>query len=245
MTRWIASALGLCLSICAATGCIPIAVPMVQTGTTTGEKLRALRDLEKDPEQSFTPEQLARVRDEFLQRTPAMDAYIDLRSFGGFNDPTRPIKEYSSFDPPLYESVARERNALQRAVQAGVISQDEFKDLCACLEFQSIRGIVRRQSAEGWERRMTGFVMVPDSADPYQDNSNARNLALLARKQMVIYAGRVVHPEYGPAPNVASSAYVEGVAAERTAAIWLRPRSPLPAQSGASKPSPETPVPKT
>lgn len=149
MTRISTAILWLFLGIATSTGCIPIVVPAVQQDITTGEKLRAI-DFELKRAtlpnssgaymaaeyQSLSADQCKELRRRLLAGPPSMFAYVYAESG------TTP-ENYSGFNPGMYEPEDRERIALKRALDLGVVTQAEFDELTLEAGIQARRYLVR------------------------------------------------------------------------------------------------------
>lgn len=144
-----AAILWLLLGIAASTGCIPIIVPAVQQDITTGEKLRAINfELKRAtlPDssgaftdakyQSLSADQCKELRRRLLAGPPSMFAYV-------YAESGTTQENYSCFNPGMYEPEDRERIALKRALDLGVVSQAEFDELTLEAGIQARRYLVR------------------------------------------------------------------------------------------------------
>lgn len=165
--RGAAAALWLVLAVCAGTGCIPIPVSVVETGLTSGERLRAihqqLADLDSMPRNDDPTVvqmrmerrmELMGLRRQLLAHPLCMDASIHK-----WTDSKDFIADYWSCEPGLYAPVERELADLKRARDAGVLSQAELAELTKQVEFQALRSLVRRQSGDASEKLVPGTAM--------------------------------------------------------------------------------------
>jgi hypothetical protein len=149
VTRISAAILWLVLGIAVGTGCIPIVVPVVQQDITTGEKLRAI-DLElkratipnssgaytEAKYQTLSADQCKELRRRLIAGPPSMFAYV-------YADSGTTQENYSGFNPGMYEPEDRERIALKRALDIGVVTQAEFDELTLEAGIQAQRYLVR------------------------------------------------------------------------------------------------------
>ena len=149
MTRISAAIAWLILGIAASTGCIPIIVPAVQQDITTGEKLRAI-DFELKratlPDssgayteakfQSLSADQCKELRRRLIEGSPSMLACV-------YAESGTTQENYSGFNPGMYEPEDRERIALKRALDLGVVTQAEFDELTLEAGIQARRYLVR------------------------------------------------------------------------------------------------------
>ena len=149
MTRISAAIVWLILGIAASTGCIPIIVPAVQQDITTGEKLRAI-DFELKratlPDssgayteakfQSLSADQCKELRRRLIEGSPSMLACV-------YAESGTTQENYSGFNPGMYEPEDRERIALKRALDLGVVTQAEFDELTLEAGIQARRYLVR------------------------------------------------------------------------------------------------------
>ena len=164
--RGAAAAVWLALAVCAGTGCIPIPVAVVQTGLTSGERLRAihqeLADLDSMPRNDDPTVvqmrvdkrmELLALRRQLLAHPLCMDASIHR-----WTDSKDFIADYWSCEPGLYAPVEQELADLKRARDAGVLNQAEFEELSQQVAFQALRSLVRRQSSDASEKLVPGTV---------------------------------------------------------------------------------------
>lgn len=154
------------LVLAAGTGCIPVFTPVVQQDLTTGEKLRSIRAVERDPAAFVDREAPTRSADtgRVLADGAAREARIAQvlawcaesrdRLVGGpvaleataYAPAGTTPGGYSLLNPGLFNPVDRELADLRRARDAGAINADECADLEATLLSQARRSPVRRAS---------------------------------------------------------------------------------------------------
>ena len=151
------------LVLAAGTGCVPVFTPVVQQDLTTGEKLRSIRAVERDPAAFFDREaptraaDTGRVLEDGAARIAQVLAWcaesrdrqvhrpVALEATAYAPTGTTPAG-YSLLNPGLFNPVDRELADLRRARDAGAINADECADLEAALRSQARRSPVRRAS---------------------------------------------------------------------------------------------------
>ena len=154
------------IALAAGTGCIPVFTPVVQQDLTTGEKLRSIRAVSRDPAAFVDREAPTRSADtgrvladgaareeriaEVLawcaeSRTRLVDGPVALEATAYAPAGTTP-GGYALLNPGLFNPVDRELADLRRARDAGVIAARECADLAAVLQSQARRSPVRRAS---------------------------------------------------------------------------------------------------
>ena len=154
------------LVLAAGTGCIPVFTPVVQQDLTTGEKLRSIRAVERDPVAFVDREAPTRTADTSSvladgaareariaavlawcaeSRARLVDGPVALEATAYAPAGTTP-GGYALLDPGLFNPVDRELADLRRARDAGVIDARECADLEAVLQSQARRSPVRRAS---------------------------------------------------------------------------------------------------
>ena len=147
----LAAALWTVLGVAIATGCVQVAMPIVEQDVTTGEKLRAIARGERGEAVGELPAVLGSddidVRARSIAASKELRAQLlasppDMRAWVSTWDPCT-SEEYSIFNPGLYSPQDRERMDLHRALEAGALSQAEYNELWAIVGQQERRSVVR------------------------------------------------------------------------------------------------------
>ena len=147
----LAAALWTVLGVAIATGCVQVAMPIVEQDVTTGEKLRAIARGERGEAVGELPAVLGSddidVRARSIAASKELRAQLlasppDMRAWVSTWDPCT-SEEYSIFNPGLYAPQDRERMDLHRALEAGVLSRAEYDELWAIVGQQERRSVVR------------------------------------------------------------------------------------------------------
>jgi hypothetical protein len=168
MTRAAAAARGVAAALvaCAFTGCVPVFVPVVQQDLTTGEKLRSIEAVTRDPAAFVDREAPTRTADTGkalagaaerkariaqvvawcrASRERLVDGPVALEATAYAPAGTTPAG-YGVFNPGLFNPSDRELADLRRARDAGVVTAGECAELEADLAAQARRSPVRRAS---------------------------------------------------------------------------------------------------
>ncbi len=168
MTRAAAAARGVAAALvaCAFTGCVPVFVPVVQQDLTTGEKLRSIEAVTRDPAAFVDHEAPTRTADTGkalagaaereariaqvvawcrASRERLVDGPVALEATAYAPAGTTPTG-YGVFNPGLFNPSDRELADLRRARDAGVVTAVECAELEADLAAQARRSPVRRAS---------------------------------------------------------------------------------------------------
>jgi len=168
MTRAAAAARGVAAALvaCAFTGCVPVFVPVVQRDLTTGEKLRSIEAVTRDPAAFVDREAPTRTADTgkplagaaereariaqvvawcMASRERLVDGPVALEATAYAPAGTTPAG-YGVFNPGLFNPSDRELADLRRARDAGVVTAVECAELEADLAAQARRSSVRRAS---------------------------------------------------------------------------------------------------
>ncbi len=130
--------LWLIIGTCSSLGCIMITTPRVEQSLTTGDKLWALEQA-RGSDQSPVDDPL---RAKVLATPPDLSAAIDLCRY---DDRKAVIEDYPALTPGLYASVRRERDDLERAHQAGILTDAQLHELSNEVDRQAQRSMVRRR----------------------------------------------------------------------------------------------------
>ena len=147
----LAAALWTVLGVAIATGCVQVAMPIVEQDVTTGEKLRAIARGERGEAVGELPAVLGSddidVRARSIAASKELRAQLlasppDMRAWVSTWDPCT-SEQYSIFNPGLYAPQDRERMDLHRALEAGVLSRAEYDELWAIVGQQERRSVVR------------------------------------------------------------------------------------------------------
>lgn len=147
----LAAALWIMLGVAIATGCVQVAMPIVEQDVTTGEKLRAIARGERGEAVGELPAVLASddidVRSRSIAASKELRAQLlasppDMRAWVSTWDPCT-SEQYSIFNPGLYAPQDRERMDLHRALEAGVLSRAEYDELWDIVGQQERRSVVR------------------------------------------------------------------------------------------------------
>ncbi|MFM9144889.1 MAG: hypothetical protein ACKORL_05880, partial [Phycisphaerales bacterium] len=154
------------IALAAGTGCIPVFTPVVQQDLTTGEKLRSIEAVKRDPAAFVDWEAPTRTADTGSVRADgaAREARI-AQVLAWCNESrdrlvARPVVleatvyapagttpgGYAVLNPGLFNPVDRELADLRRARDAGLISAADCTDLEATLQAQARRSPIRRAS---------------------------------------------------------------------------------------------------
>jgi hypothetical protein len=154
------------LAVAAVAGCIRLPAPAVQQDLTTGEKLRSIDAIARDPAAFVEHERPMRVADTGREldgdaaraaRIAQVSAWCSMtreRLVAGpvaleatVHAPAGTTPEgYGVFNPGLFSPVDRELADLHRARDAGVLAAAECAELEAIVRSQARRPIVRRES---------------------------------------------------------------------------------------------------
>lgn len=168
MTRAAAAAPGVAAALvaCACTSCVPVFVPVVQQDLTTGEKLRSIEAVTRDPAAFVDHEAPTRTADTgkalagaaereariaqvvawcIASRERLVDGPVALEATVHAPAGTTPAG-YGVFNPGLFNPSDRELADLRRARDAGVVTAVECAELEADLAAQARRSPVRRAS---------------------------------------------------------------------------------------------------
>ena len=153
-------------ALAACTGCVPVFTPVVQQDLTTGEKLRSIEAVKRDPTAFVDREAPTRSADTGSvladgaareariaqvmawcdeSRNRLVDGPVVLEATAYAPAGTTP-GGYALLNPGLFNPVDRELADLRRARDAGVIDARECADLEAVLHSQARRSPVRRAS---------------------------------------------------------------------------------------------------
>ncbi|MFM8872787.1 MAG: hypothetical protein ACKOJI_05440 [Phycisphaerales bacterium] len=154
------------IALAAGTGCIPVFTPVVQQDLTTGEKLRSIEAVRRDPAAFVDWEAPTRTADPGSVRADgaAREARI-AQVLAWCNDSRDRLVAgpvvleatvyapagttpggYAVLNPGLFNPVDRELADLRRARDAGLISAADCTDLEATLQAQARRSPIRRAS---------------------------------------------------------------------------------------------------
>lgn len=154
------------LAVAAVTGCIRLPAPAVQQDLTTGEKLRSIDAISRDPAAFVEHERPWRVADTGRELDDDAARAARIAQVSAWCSVTRerlvagPValeatvyapagttpEDYGVFDPGLFNPVDRELADLHRARDAGVLAAAECAELEANLRSQARRPLVRRES---------------------------------------------------------------------------------------------------
>ncbi len=238
MTRALAITLWALLAVFAGTGCFYFQTSAVEQTSTTADRLRAIDTLraarpdgpatEVGPPSPWkmtppTSQELDAIRTKLLSAPPSLSAGIER------DGTSRPIAEYSEWSPGLYESVAAEVHQLQRAHEAGVLTDQELAELTALAKDQGRRSIVRRASGGVWnpERFVSGSVH-GGIFGSYGTRLDAESRERAARRWVEEQARLLRAPpqERSRRPTRPAQDPESGEVAESYRRIWLVPRLP-------------------
>lgn len=171
-TRWIprivaaTAATSAVLAVAAVSGCVRLPAPAVQQDLTTGEKLRSIDAISRDPAAFVEHERPVRTADTGRELADEAARTARIAQVAAWCAATRerlvtgPValeatvyapagttpEGYGLFNPGLFNPVERELADLSRARDAGVVTAAECADLEATLRSQAIRPLVRRAS---------------------------------------------------------------------------------------------------